>query len=378
MGKRTLAKQEKIQEQYEAEMRRLKGVSALSKMEKKNSKKYDHNTFYHYIAKFGGYTIRNPEDWKCTFKNKDKARWDFIRHCFVKYNVPSYLYPICNEPAPPNHWQTHVNNQNKVFDKLFFIITKGGSAYKEFFKEYNVSKKEAVHFITKGKNDCSPLENLLRTKVFVNGGNDKLFNIFRIKMGHFTFEYITNNAIIHLINFFMKNIELVTKDNFGDMFDAIRAENIDLKGRTWQSVVKLSNEYHHNVQLKKVSGEWEPMFGNTAIYVKEYDTPNASYIKPIYFIELVNADELKTEGNKQNHCVAGYVFHCVQNRSRIISMRETKHAPIITIELNCMNNSIVQARGKYNRQPTKEEGNYIKTWAKLNNLSISRYVLQCI
>ena len=42
----------------------------------------------------------------------------------------------------------------------------------------------------------------------------------------------------------MKNIDFLNNHNFGDMLDAIRAENINLKGRTWQSVVKLSNEWH--------------------------------------------------------------------------------------------------------------------------------------
>ena len=367
MGKRTLAKQEKVQQKLEDEMRRLKGASALSKMEKKNAKKYDHNTFYHYLDAYGGDTIRNPEDWKCTFKSKEKAEQDFIRYCFIKYNVPSFLYPKCKPPVPINVWGNR-DNTNKDFEQLFFIVTKGGSAYKEFFKYYNVSKKETVHFLTKGKNELSPIENLLRTKVFMNGGNEKLFQIFKTKIGRMTLDYITSDVMIHLVNFFMKNIDIVTKENFGDMYDAIRGDNINLKGRTWQSVVKLSNEWHHNVQLTKVTGEWEPILGNTAIYVKENETDFACYVKPIYFIELVNAEELKKEGNKQNHCVASYVHYCMNNTSRIISMRETRHSPIITIELNCNTNNIVQCRGKYNRKPTKEEVSYIEKWAKMNNL----------
>lgn len=74
--------------------------------------------------------------------------------------------------------------------------------------------------------------------------------------------------------------------------------------------------------------------------------------------------DLVREGNVLGHCVGSYVNKVRKQLSTILFLREAHdvEAPLVTIEVR--GNSIVQARGKMNNPPTKEQKDAIKRFAK--------------
>lgn len=71
-------------------------------------------------------------------------------------------------------------------------------------------------------------------------------------------------------------------------------------------------------------------------------------------------EEIKEEGVRQNHCVASYIQNVLDGYCHIMFLRlkETPEENLVTIEIR--NNKVVQARGKYNRDCTKDENDFIK------------------
>ncbi|MFN5785765.1 MAG: PcfJ domain-containing protein, partial [Flavobacteriia bacterium] len=82
--------------------------------------------------------------------------------------------------------------------------------------------------------------------------------------------------------------------------------------------------------------------------------------------------DLYEEGREMHHCVYTYAGRCMNRSSYIFSLRlvedEEFRTPLITIELR--GNQVVQAKGKYNRQPNDLEKNIIKLWADEKKLRV--------
>ena len=82
--------------------------------------------------------------------------------------------------------------------------------------------------------------------------------------------------------------------------------------------------------------------------------------------------ELIAEGAALSHCVGTYVNRYINGMSKIFFMRESDNidTPLVTIELNS-ENSLMQARGKFNREITAEERAFILKW--LSNIKNKIY-----
>ena len=82
------------------------------------------------------------------------------------------------------------------------------------------------------------------------------------------------------------------------------------------------------------------------------------------FIYPRSTKEIKEEGLSQDNCVASYIEDVLSESCHIMFMRpitDLKHS-YITLEIR--NNRIVQAKRKYNEEPSDEEYEIIKKWNK--------------
>ncbi len=146
-----------------------------------------------------------------------------------------------------------------------------------------------------------------------------------------------------------------------------------MKGRTASSAVKLSNEWHLQMQRAKLgSTSSGTAWGlRTGLYEDKAEVWEV--------MELRDNKELVNEGRKQKHCVYSYVQRCVQGQSFIFSLRayrkvaadyDAEGKPIwdkafetrrVTIEVS-PSRSLVQVRGPLNRAPTLEEQAVLRRW----------------
>jgi len=81
-----------------------------------------------------------------------------------------------------------------------------------------------------------------------------------------------------------------------------------------------------------------------------------------HFLYLLNAEELKYEGKIMGHCVGGsnYKQKIKNGLSLILSIRDSKNEPHVTIEIDTTSRMVIQQQGKGNSEPIKKYKNLLK------------------
>lgn len=82
-----------------------------------------------------------------------------------------------------------------------------------------------------------------------------------------------------------------------------------------------------------------------------------------HFLYLLTPDELKYEGKSMGHCVGtgnNYKQKVKNGLSIILSVRDNKNEPHVTIEIDVPSRTVVQQQGKSNQDPVKKYKNFIK------------------
>ena len=95
----------------------------------------------------------------------------------------------------------------------------------------------------------------------------------------------------------------------------------------------------------------------------EYTYDNYKIIYP------KTTQDIKDEAVQQNHCVASYIQNVIDGKSHILFLRNKDDTERSLVTLEIKNYKVVQARGKFNREVTKEEQFVIEKYnEKLNKI----------
>ena len=126
-------------------------------------------------------------------------------------------------------------------------------------------------------------------------------------------------------------------------------DKVSMRYRIWK-------KYKNDLEIFKITEENKKL---------EFSDKKYSIILPETSSDIVD------EGINQSHCVASYVERVANGDTLILFMRYTDiiDESLVTIEVK--NNIICQAKGYANRQLSKEELDFIKRWAKINELKVN-------
>lgn len=147
-----------------------------------------------------------------------------------------------------------------------------------------------------------------------------------------------------------------------------------VRGRTLASLLRLVKEWHVESNGMSSSGLSWNRSRQRPMLVQERSLDPAR--DPIVWelVELTTGHELKVEGRARSHCVAWYASWCWRGASRIWSLRRRVGSgaarPFVTIEVDPLTATIVQARGRYNRRPSSKTREMIHAWARRESLHI--------
>ncbi len=95
--------------------------------------------------------------------------------------------------------------------------------------------------------------------------------------------------------------------------------------------------------------------------------------------ELLNSQELASEGRAQRNCVATYKYYCRNGYSSIWSLachEGTKRIHATTIEVNLEERCIDEALGRFNREPSQPALRVMRKWATEQQITIAPHVTQ--
>jgi hypothetical protein len=144
-----------------------------------------------------------------------------------------------------------------------------------------------------------------------------------------------------------KNLDLLDRYNdFQYIIDWAKKERPDIFSLSFEDAFANSKSWHNNLKFKKVKKHPSEILDKETII---YTTKNNKY-----FFKLLNSSELSLEGNIMKNCVSSYGNKILKGHSLIISMRDMKNQPHVTIEVDIKTSSVTQVRGKANERPSKE------------------------
>ena len=352
------------------------------------------------------YIIRPLDAFKPLSYNKEKQVIELINHLYVKYrNAPRFLYDsiIPHGGTGPVEHDTYV--------PWFMTIVQGGSFIKTV-KDI-MTKREANLFL-KGRNDRTVVQNVWIARMKAIDMPTWLIDRLTDKHGMFAMLSIKPDYMCAGVNQGQRAIDCMhmwkhisgdlTKENVQEMIDFVRHTlnnntTFCFKGRSYSSMVRLSNEWHR-VQVVLASNgsqgfvEWA---GRGWPVWKEKITVKVGESTVPYLVEvteLTSSRGLLDEGSKQRHCVGSYINSCVNDRCNIFTMRfytchrnpayredsgldkwlKQDHVERLTIEV--AGSTVRQVKGKCNRLAHDYEIPVVRKWVGEKGLTVSNWVLR--
>lgn len=127
-------------------------------------------------------------------------------------------------------------------------------------------------------------------------------------------------------------------------------------------------QIHYNLYKEEFS---ENLF--TQAY-KNYDYEYSNTTDKYAIIQPKNTQQIKDEGRDLSHCVKSYIKDVIDGRTLIYFMRLKSELDTSLITLEIREGVIKQIRGDFNRNPTLEEFNFIKKFAKQKQLTINPHI----
>lgn len=341
--------------------------------------------------------INRHKNIKFKSHNLSKQWIEFLEHTFCNYKVPRFMlvnfpYDFTYVPKDKNQIKGSIQNLVRpypkiiradynsfdrnnipIYQEMFQLITNGGSLRK--YLKGLLTAKECAIFLTL-KNELSITENIWLSKLIGFGFNTAeaidLINTFFIVFDPF-FNYLDD---VYIMQFFMKFKKEIPRDEYINLTDFLRLKyrennrlrenNFSLKGRTIQSVIEMSNQWH--LEQLKLRGGKNVNWVRIELEDRKIERNGVEY----KFVELTSSNELIAEGRKQRHCVGSYIRQCLDGNTSIFSMRykDDKYDEI-RVTLQIEHNIIKQARGLCNRKITGVEDLVIREWAR-DRYQISR------
>lgn len=339
-----------------------------------------------YLAEYPGgpNALRSRGDYVARTYNLGRQVTDLVDYLYVRYRVPTFLYRSMlsrkgielvfgDGQRDPDFWR---ECSRPRFVRWFFLAAQGGSVAKDMA---DLLTKKEVHWFMQAPMENTIERNLFWAKCAAAGVPGPLCQFLTDAVGSPNQQKALGERMGDLVRFYANECGHMRQNDLREITDFVRAmieePGFSFKGRTFGSMVKLSNDWHRYTYSAKVTiyRSWTSAFG-----LWEHRLKGAV----VRATELTNNRALADEGKRQRHCVFSYASACGQGYSRIVSMRwmvpaanalGVEELNRLTLEIHPRDRAIVQIRGRQNRGATDEEMKIIRLWAGEHGLVTAGY-----
>ena len=153
--------------------------------------------------------------------------------------------------------------------------------------------------------------------------------------------------------------------------------HLSMAGRTPESLLRQMEGWHRRLAVDDgvQAAQWEPC-GLSGVTIR---SDGAGVIPGGQWTvrELVCSKDLVAEGRRLNHCVASYVRRCRTGASAIFTVERTRGdrvRKLLTAEVDPAHGTIVQVRGRSNRDARPGEMAVLRRWATVRGLSLASHL----
>jgi len=145
-----------------------------------------------------------------------------------------------------------------------------------------------------------------------------------------------------------------------EISDWVEQTGADIEKMTIVEALQASDDWHSAMAGAGSGKQYGPVNQNLILYGPQWNKPewNGWTIQ-----KVVTKNDLLVEGNKMNHCVGSYANEVRYGRVTIVSLRDPRNNPHVTLEFdgNQIKNAN-QIRGNSNKEPDDEYKAMIKEW----------------
>ena len=319
--------------------------------------------------------VRPLAEWRPHSRNAARQFSHLARHLLAWYEVPAFIDSVllCYCPDYQEKWFRHVG--------------QGGNLRTAPGLTAPLTKRMA-HWALLAPPDCYAAGAVRWGQVRGLGGSPALAELVRrSRLGHGLLDApgeAWRQGLIHwLVNHpDLEPAELRQIIAYADGRRE-RDRSFSLQGRTPASVLRLNEEWEQRLAARARERNERAEDDGTRYQYRKF-TPcglgsgiwetGHGHGRKVWTVEeiLCNRDLIR-EGRLMQHCVADYEHLVVQGLSAIWSVQvetERRQQRALTVEVQPQNRTVVQARGKCNRQPNPDERKVLEMWARENGLSV--------
>lgn len=310
------------------------------------------------IAYFEDKMVRPIAEWVKDSLTTEGQLASLIRHCFAKYDVPEFMeYTFAETNRVHMFYYIKLGRGDSI--KALNIIPAGFTA-------------KMAHAFRNTPKQFTIVQAIRRAQAIGCGATPARAEA--VAWAHELERFQNPVFALAVIQFVVKVEAHIAFDELQLVLEYLNAMYVadnaySLRGRTWASVAKRAAEYHAELAKKRAAeqfSDWE------LCDVKDYEVEKQSGIFRI--MQLGTSQALYEEGAEQSHCVADYAYDCTIGSVAIFSLR--KYIPgeegcdiLATIEVAIETMAIVQAKAKFNEEPSDEAFDIMMEWAKAESLA---------
>jgi hypothetical protein len=309
------------------------------------------------MSAFGNKMVRQPETWKKDSFTPEGQLASLIRHCFAQYDVPEFMEYVFAE-------------DNKIH-MLWYVQLGRGQSVQELSGFPVEFTKRMAHEFRETPKEFTVAQAIRRAQALGFGATVERAEMVAWSSLQRNFD---NEAFRAEVIKFMANVpETLTLDVAEPVMEYIfsrqrQEAGFSMRGRAWAALERLSAEWHRDMARKREAEdyrEWD-------IAVKGFRLEKGPATFKI--VPLTDSVALYEEGYEMSHCVAEYVYDCIEGSAAIFSLRKfTKgiagFETLATLEVCPHTSEIVQAKARFNESITTEAEEIVAMWAKRENLA---------
>jgi hypothetical protein len=331
--------------------------------------------------------LRSPADWSGTQGAGTHAPWrvaidSLVRHLVAKYPVPRFLTSAWHTPGDADGEQ----------QRGWYVMHAGGCSFRSMDLPISMNRRMESLFLRSP--DHLEIHAAMRRaelkglQIRKDIATAVLSTCVATDLRHGDFW----RTVWHFLRVHADELDIGQVAPLIDFIYSIRQEKItavtaegttyseppslpdfSIKGRTPASLLRLMHEWHRGLAFGRGGLSWS----RSALRSMTIDVPPVDPSEPPVrwqFVELINSEQLRFEGRALNHCVASYANRCWRGVCRIWSLRSIrgeKVRPVVTLEIDLANRTIVQARGFGNSYPFGQRMRLIRLWAAREGLRLA-------
>ena len=319
-----------------------------------------------YIAGFWGATIREVGTWRRTGYNADRQLLSLVRHLFVKYPVPAFLYKA---------WLPGGTQLERTW---FVEIAAGVSARQLSGLPVVLTKRMAFLFLN-APDWCTPTSALRYAQVVALGGDEWL--AWHVNRSHLGQNGFRDDDFWSTVIRFLAGVPMLDGTQINPIIDYINHRRgleagFSMKGRTPNALLRQVDAWQDGqYRLRNRGGtRWSPSGIREGVFGT--DGPAG---KQFRLMELLSSNELHDEGRAMSHCVYTYTHSCGRGRCTIFSLRtEDPHTGVqerlATIEVDLHTYRVVQVRARFNAAVPSAHRRVIAEWAEQEGLTLAKWM----